>query len=87
MLEERAALPALGAADELPASDGDLVCPRTAEAERRRPVRSAPDERHQLGRHAQPPEPGGEPLAEHAVGLEHVVRARKVAFPAPRRCT
>ena len=79
MLEERATLPALGAADELPASDGDLVGPRTAEAERRRPGRPAPDQRHQVGRHTQPPEPGGEPLPEHAVGLEHVVRAGKVA--------
>ena len=61
--------------------DRDLVGPRATEAERRRPVGPAPDEGHELGGQTESPESGGQALPEHAVGLQHVVGARKVAFP------
>ena len=82
MLEEAAALPALRATDQLPPADGELVGPRPPEAECGRPIRPAPDERRKLGRNAEPGEPGGQALAEHAVGLEHVVGARKIPGPS-----
>ena len=80
MLEEAAALPALGATDQLPPADGELERSRAPEAECGRPVGSTPDEGRDLD--ATPSRPSPAPSPGRARGRSRA-RRRRPESPLP----